>query len=196
MATVAIVYHSGFGHTKVLAEHVTKGAASVAGVTAKTYNVSEFPPPDASKNLGGAWPELAKADAIIFGTPTYMGNVAAEFKRFMDISGAVWFSQGWRDKIAAGFTNSGSMSGDKLNSLVALAVFAGQHSMIWVSQGVMPSLYTGDGRNLNRLGGWIGAIAQSDNAGPEITPPPEDRATHEEFGKRVAIAAKRWLGEK
>lgn len=197
MATIAVVYHSGFGHTKVLAEQVAKGAASVAGVTAKIISVDELPPPDKDRKLGRRWDELNSADGIIFGTPTYMGSVSAKFKEFMETSSYIWYSQGWRDKIAAGFTNSGGLSGDKLQAVTTLAVFAGQHSMIWVSQGIMPSTFTpGDDRNLNRLGGWLGAMAQSDNGAPDVTPPPADRLTHEIFGKRVAEATNRWVGAK
>lgn len=197
MATIAVVFHSGFGHTKALAEHVAKGAASVAGVTAKVISVDELPPADKDRKLGGRWAEVNSADGIIFGSPTYMGSVSAKFKEFMENSSGIWFTQGWRDKIAAGFTNSGGLSGDKLQSLTTMAVFAGQHSMIWVTQGVVPSAMTaGDDRNLNRLGAWLGAMAQSDNAGPDVTPPQADRLTHEVFGKRVAEVTLRWLGAK
>jgi multimeric flavodoxin WrbA len=193
MPTVAVVYHSGFGHTKVVAEAVIRGAASVAGTQAKLISVDELPTPDADRKLGGRWDELNAADAIVFGCPTYMGSVSAAFKKFMEDSSGIWFAQSWKDKIAAGFTNSGGPSGDKLNALIDIAVFAGQHSMIWVNQGIMPSSVTGDGQNLNRLGGWLGGLSQSDNAPPDVTPPVEDRKTHERFGKRIAEATQRWV---
>lgn len=192
MAKVVVAYHSGFGHTKVIAEHVAKGVASVAGVSCEIINVEELPAPGPDRSLGGQWATLNAADGIIFGSPTYMGNVSAKFKQFMDHSGGIWFGQGWKNKLAAGFTNSGSMSGDKLNTLGSLAYFAGQHSMIWVSQGVMPSAYTGDGKNLNRLGAWIGMMSQSDNGPPDQTPPKEDRETAEVFGRRFGEIAARW----
>lgn len=192
MPTVAVIYHSGFGHTKVLAEAVTRGAAGVPGVDAKLISVDELPSPGPDRKLAGRWGELNAADALVFGCPTYMGSVSAGFKKFMEDSGGIWLSQGWRDKLAAGFTNSGGMSGDKMNAMLDLVVFAGQHSMIWVSQGVWYTEPAGDPNGTNRLGGWLGALAQSDNASPEVTPPPGDRKTHELFGKRVAEAAKRW----
>ena len=110
---VAIVYHSGYGHTAVVAEHVAKGAGEVPGVEAALYKVEDLASPD-----NGPWDQLAAADAIIFGAPTYMGSASAPFKQFADASSKVWFTQGWKDKLSAGFTNSGSWSGDKLNTLI------------------------------------------------------------------------------
>jgi NAD(P)H dehydrogenase (quinone) len=121
------------------------------------------------------------------GCPTYLGSVSAEFKRFMESSSSIWLEQGWKDKLAAGFTNAGGLSGDKVNALIDIAMFAAQHSMLWVSQGLF---YNSEG--INRMGSWIGMMAQSENAPPEETPPPEDRATAELFGERVARVAVRW----
>ncbi len=196
MANIVIAYHSGFGHTKAIAERVHAGAAGVSGVTATILNVEELPAPGADRSLGGRWGELNAADAIIFGTPTYMGDVSWVFKRFMEYSSGIWFGQGWKDKIAAGFTNSGGLSGDKLQTLQTLMVFANQHSMLWVSTGVTPSIYTGDGKNLNRLSSYSGLMTQADQGPPDQTPPQGDRLTGEAFGARVAQATKRWLAGK
>ncbi|MCI0650818.1 MAG: flavodoxin family protein [Planctomycetes bacterium] len=194
MAKVAIVYHSGFGHTKALAEAVERGVRTVAGTESWLLPVSELPPPDKDRQFGGKWGVLDGADAIIFGCPTYMGSISAEFKKFMESSSSKWFAQLWKDKVAAGFTNSGGMSGDKLNSMLDLVVFAGQHSMVWVSQGIMPSsTVPGDKRDLNRISSWLGAMSQSGNESPEVTPPKSDRDTAELFGRRVAEATHRWL---
>jgi NAD(P)H dehydrogenase (quinone) len=187
MTNIVVVYHSGFGHTAKQAQAVAEGAGSVASVTAKLLKVE-----DADKS----WDLMAAADGIIFGSPTYMGNVSGPFKMFMDASSKAWFGQQWKDKIAAGFTNSGGLSGDKLNTLETLSIFAAQHSMIWVSQGIMPSVYTKDGRDLNRLGSWLGAMSVSTNESPEVTPPPADLETAREFGKRVATATVRWMAGK
>jgi multimeric flavodoxin WrbA len=187
MPTVAVVYHSGFGHTRAVAESIVRGAAAVPGVAATLVSVADLPPPGPGRVLGGRWPELDAADAIVFGCPTYMGSVSAEFKRFMESSGSIWYRQGWRDKLAAGFTNAGGLSGDKVNALIDIAMFASQHSMIWVSQGLF---YNREG--INRMGSWIGMQAQSDDGPPDRTPPPEDHRTAELFGERVARAAVRW----
>lgn len=185
MTTVAIVYHSGFGHTEVQAKHVEKGVASVDGVSAHLLSV------DAVTDQ----PEtLNDMDAIVFGCPTYMGSVSAPFKAFMDASSKVWFEQRWKDKVAAGFTNSHSMSGDKLNTLIQLSVFAAQHGMIWVGQGEMngsPNGVPAKADVVNRMGSMLGAMAQSENDSPEVTPPSGDLKTAELLGKRVAEIAKR-----
>lgn len=187
MPTVAVVYHSEFGHTRAIAESIARGAASVEGITAKLMNVSDLPLPSPTKQLVGLWDDLADADAIVMGCPTYMGTISAKLKTFMESSGQVWMKQGWRDKLAAGFTNAGGLSGDKLNALIDIAMFAAQHSMIWVSQGLFD-----DDPKINRMGSWIGMQAQSENLPPDQTPPPEDHRTAELFGERIARATLRW----
>lgn len=161
----------------------------MGGAEAALVQVSELPAPGKDGVYQGRWRELNDAAAIIFGCPTYMGSVSAEFKKFMEHTSGIWFKQGWKDKLAGGFTNSGGLSGDKLNSMLDLIVFAGQHSMIWVSQGIMPSAFTGDGLDLNRMSSWLGAFAQSGNEPPEVTPPKSDRDTAEKYGRRIAEIA-------
>jgi NAD(P)H dehydrogenase (quinone) len=183
MSRVAIVYHSGFGHTKILAEAVARGANSVPGTQTTLIPVEEVESHAA---------ELTAADAVIFGAPTYMGSVSAPFKTFMDWSSKFWASGAWKDKLAAGFTNSASQSGDKLNSLVQLAIFAMQHSMVWVGLGLPPGNNSSKGsvNDLNRLGSYIGAMAQSNaDAGPDQAPIESDRNTAEHLGRRVATFA-------
>ncbi|MCV6610978.1 MAG: flavodoxin family protein [Amphritea sp.] len=183
---VAIAYHSGFGHTEVLAQAAAAGVEN-AGATAITISVADLDAID--------WNALAEADAIIFGSPTYMGSVSGPFKSFMDATSKIWYQQEWKDKLAAGFTNSSSQSGDKLNSLVQMAVYAAQQGMVWVSLGMLPGNNNSQGStdDLNRLGSFIGAMAQSNgDEGPELTPPQADRDTVQALGERVAAAARRW----
>ena len=190
MTKIAVVYHSGFGHTAAIAERVAKGAAGVSGVSAKLYKAEDLSTPDA-----GPWDELAAADAIVFGAPTYMGSASAPMKTFMDASSKVWFVQGWKDKIAAGFTVSASWSGDKLSTLTQFAVLAAQHGMVWTGTGMMPGNNNskGSSEDLNRVGSFLGLMAQANaDQGPDVAPPESDRKTAEAFGARVAIVAKRW----
>ena len=141
--SISIVYDSGYGHTKKQAEAVAEGVRSVAGAEAKLIAVADGPLD---------WEALAASDAIIFGSPTYNGTVSARFKQFMELSTkSAWMPQTWRNKIAAGFTNSGSMHGDKLNSLITMALFAAQHGMVWVGLDLFPGKSTDE---LNRVGGW------------------------------------------
>ncbi len=182
---IAVVYHSGYGHTKILAEAVARGAGSVPGA-----DVALIPVDQAEARAA----ELDAADAIVFGAPTYMGSVSGPFKTFMDWSSKAWFARKWANKIAAGFTNSASQSGDKLNSLVQLAIFAAQHGMIWVGVDLLPGNNSSKGSvdDLNRLGSFIGAMAQSNSdAPPELAPIESDRKTAEHLGQRVASLAAR-----
>lgn len=186
MVKIAVVYHSGYGHTEVQAKHAREGASLVNGVQADLVKVEEVTEDVSS---------LAAYDAIIFGSPTYMGSASAPFKAFMDATAGIWFKQEWKDKIAAGFTNSHSMSGDKLNTLFQMTVFAAQHGMIWVGQAEMnasPDGEPGKADAVNRIGSMLGAMAQSENDSPEVTPPSGDLKTAELLGARVAEVTKRF----
>lgn len=180
---VAIVFHSGYGHTARQAEAVRRGVEKVPGVSV-LYLTSE----EAQARLD----DLSGADAIIFGAPTYMGSASAPFKAFMDTTSSVFVSGAWRDKIAAGFTNSASRSGDKLSTLMQLAILAAQLGMHWVNLGLLPgnNLSTGSEADLNRLGFFLGAGSQSNaDEGPEVAPPQSDLLTAEHLGERVAMVA-------
>lgn len=183
--SVAIAYHSGYDHTARQAQAVASGAASMPGVTAALHNVAVLDEP--------LWQALTDAEAIIFGAPTYMGSQSAVFQAFAEASGPIWAQQSWRDKIAAGFTASAGVNGDKLNTLSSLAVFAAQHGMHWVSLGLPPGwLYTtgGGAEDLNRLGGFLGAMAQApSDAGPDDAPATADLRTAKHLGHRVAQVA-------
>ena len=180
MANVAIVFHSGYGHTAKQAEAVRAGAASVAGVTATLYPVNDL--------TDAHWAELNAADAIIFGAPTYMGGAAADFKKFADATSKAWYSQSWKNKIAGGFTNSASLNGDKYATLMSFVTLAMQHSMIWVGTGLLPANSSKSERNdLNRMGSFIGPMAQSDSdQGADVCPPKGDLDTAQFYGQRVA----------
>lgn len=185
MSSVVVVYHSGYGHTRVIAEAVAQGVERHPGSTCLLISVED---------VDQQWERLHNADAIIFGAPTYMGSASARFKAFMEATSAFYLTQPWRDKLAAGFTNSGSLCGDKLNTLLQMAVFAAQHSMIWVGLDVLPARSGGgsfDGQ-MNRLGSSLGAMAQSNvEQPPELAPPAEDRCTAAHLGERVARLAER-----
>ncbi|WP_338888860.1 flavodoxin family protein [Rhodococcus sovatensis] len=179
--TIAVVFHSGYGHTARQASAVARGAAS------ESAEVHQF---DVSDPPADMWDILDSADAIIFGSPTYMGGASAEFRRFAEESSTAWSTLKWRDKYAAGFTNSAGVNGDKLNTLMSFVLLAAQHGMHWINLGLPPGwLYTthGSAEDLNRLGGFLGAMAQSpSDAGPELSPPASDLATAEHLGRRVA----------
>ena len=183
MSKIVIVYHSGYGHTAKIAEAV----ASTSGGTLLAV--------DAEGNLPeGGWEQLAAADAIVFGSPTYMGSVSWQFKKFADASSKPWFGQAWKNKLAAGFTNSATMNGDKLSTLHYLFTLSQQHSMLWVGTGMMPSNSKSSTRNdLNFVGSFSGLMTAtpSDASADEMVP--GDIATAKAFGTRIAEVTQRFF---
>ena len=151
MSKIAVVFHSGYGHTRRVAEYVAEGAGA------------ELLAIDAEGNLPeGAWEKLADAEAIIFGTPTYMGGASWQFKKFADASSKPWFGRVWQDKVFGGFTNSASMNGDKGATMIGLQTLASQHGGIWVSLGMLPSNSKAAARtDINNMGGSVGLLVQS-----------------------------------
>ena len=149
---------------------------------------------DAEGNLSEAqWATLGAADAIVFGSPTYMGSVSWQFKKFADASSKQWFSQAWKNKIAAGFTHSASMNGDKLSTLHYMFTLSQQHSMIWVGTGMMPSNSKAAVRNdTNYLGSYAGAMAQSPSDASPDEMLPGDLETAKQFGARVTEVASKF----
>jgi NAD(P)H dehydrogenase (quinone) len=191
MTEIAIVYHSGYGHTHRQAEHVLEGVKST-GATAHFLKIDEhgdIPEQD--------WETLLKADGIIFGSPTYMGGPSWQFKKFADASSKPWFGQAWKDKFAAGFTNSATMNGDKFNTITYFITLAMQHSMAWLGTGLMPSNTKAAARDdLNYVGGFSGALAQSPSDSSPAEMSEGDLATAKAHGTRFAnfVAAHKKTG--
>ena len=182
MSKIVIVYHSGYGHTKKVAEAVAQGSGGTLLAIDAEGNLPE-----------GGWDQVAAADAIVFGSPTYMGSVSWQFKKFADASSKPWFVKAWRNKLAAGFTNSATLNGDKLSSLLYLFTLSQQHGMLWVGTGMHPSnakQHTRD--DLNNLGGYSGLITATPSDASVDEMVPGDLATARAFGQRVAEAAKRF----
>lgn len=181
MTKIAVVYHSGYGHTKRVAETVAAGAnAELIAIDAEG-NVSE-----------ADWDTLNAADAIVFGAPTYMGSPSWQFKKFADATSKAWFTQAWKDKVFGGFTNSASFNGDKQVSLIYLNTLASQHGGIWVSLGLPPSNAKAATRNdINNLGGSVGLLVQSPSDASVDEIPQGDLDTAKLYGQRIAeITAK------
>lgn len=188
MSKTVILYFSGYGHTAKQGEAVAKGVDGVDGATAIVHAI------DKDGNLpDAAWDDLAAADAIIYGSPTYMGGAAWQFKKMADASSKVWAAQGWKDKLAAGFTNSASVNGDKYATIQSFWTLSQQHGQIWVGTGLMPSntkAATPD--DVNWTAGFGGALAVSpSDASPEEAPRKGDLETARLLGARVATLALR-----
>lgn len=198
MTNISVVYHSNRGHTAALAEAIADGARSVEGVTVHLLRIT------GEQVVNGRWndPEtmakLDASDAIVIGAPTYMGSASAVLKAFLEKAFDPWMVQGWKDKFASGFTDSASQSGDKLSTLIELAVFAAQMGMMWIPVGDAPgNNWSGGSVNeINRLGSWLGLMSQSNgDQSPDKQPPTSDRITAQRHGRRVALIARRWRGE-
>ncbi|MCE2993301.1 MAG: flavodoxin family protein [Alphaproteobacteria bacterium] len=192
---VSILFHSGYGHTEKVAHHIAAGAKG-AGASVNLVKI------DADGNLSDAqWEMLDKSDAIIMGSPTYMGAASWQFKKVADASSKRWMTGTWINKVGAGFTNSAGYSGDKLSTINQISVLAMQHGMIWVGNDVRTSQY--DVANvipedaMNRIGSYSGLMTQSHPmSSAEMSPPSGDLKTAEAFGKRVAELSAKLLGSK
>jgi NAD(P)H dehydrogenase (quinone) len=192
--SVVVVFDSGSrgqpslgGRTAAVADAIADGARSLRATEVTLAPLNGGHPP---------WEALDAADAIVFGCPTYMGSASAVMKTFMEKSlRPQWIEQRWKDKLAAGFTNSAVMSGDKLLTLHQLAGFAGQHGMLWLSLGEPPGWQdsSGSAEDVNRLSAFLGLMTQSNSdEGPATAPPASDRETARRFGERIVTVARQW----
>ena len=181
MSKIVVVFHSGYGHTQRMAKSVAEGAGATLIAIDSEGNLPE-----------GGWEALTAADAIVLGSPTYMGGPSWQFKKFADASSKPWFSQQWKDKLFAGFTNSATMNGDKLSTLHYLFTLAMQHGGVWVGTGMMPSNAKAAQRNdINYVGSFSGAMAQSPSDASPDEMLPGDLETARLFGQRIAQTAAR-----
>lgn len=177
---IAIAYFSGSGAISRTADLIAD-AAHETGEEVQMIDVTSLDT--------GDWDTLQAADAMIFGTPTYMGGPAAGFKAFMDASGDdIWVGRKWRDKIAGGFTAGVNTGGDKLATLQALNVFAMQHGMIWIGQEVIGAPVLKENSGLNLSGTFLGLAVNANTKG--LTEGCETSARL--YGNRIAEATQRW----
>jgi len=182
MVKTTVVYFSGYGHTKKVAENVAEGANAQLIAIDSDGEINETD-----------WETLNQSDAIIFGAPTYMGSCPWQFKKFADATSKVWFTRSWQDKVFGGFTNSASLNGDKQNTLIFLQTLASQHGGIWVSLGLPPANTLSSTRNdVNNLGGSIGLLVQSPSDADDSAIPLGDLATARQYGVRISDVATRF----
>jgi multimeric flavodoxin WrbA len=180
--SIGIIYHSGFGHTQIVAQNIRDGALAISS------DISLFTVQQAMQQMEN----LHTMQTLIFGCPTYMGSVSAQFKEFMEATGAFWYAQKWKNKFAAGFTNSSTVNGDKLSTLQQLAIFAAQHSMLWIPCGIMPVFKDNiQQESPNGMASYLGLMTLSDNA---LNPPnpPRGLETAQLFGRRIAQITKQY----
>lgn len=184
MIKIAVIFHSVTGTTKQLAEAVIAGVSSVSGVEAIKAEILGSDIVEGRFKNSAFLEQLEDTDAMIFGSPTFMGCVSAQFKAFADATGDLWAEKAWSDKIAAGFTIGSNLSGDQLNTIQYMQIFASQHGMLWASLDI-PGNY--DSENRNRLGAQSGVIAHSTDGILNET----DLITANYLGQRVAYVARK-----
>ncbi|KRH78343.1 p-benzoquinone reductase [Ferrovum sp. JA12] len=180
MSKVVVVYHSGYGHTKKQAEALAQGAQATLIAIDAEGNISEQ-----------EWQLLDEAKAIVFGSPTYMGNVSWQFKKFADATSKIWFTQKWKNKFFGGFTNSATMNGDKHSTLHYFITLAMQHSGIWVGTGLMASNAKSAHRDdVNFVGSFAGAMMQTPSDASSYEVNQGDLKTAELYGQRILECVK------
>nr|WP_198911852.1 flavodoxin family protein [Prosthecochloris ethylica] len=189
MVECAVLSYSGYGHTRRLADAVQRGCDDVDGVMCRNVVISSDGELSAAE-----WELLDRSAAIVFGSPTYMGGPAWQFKKVAEASSRLWYEQRWKDKLAAGFTNSASMNGDKQVTLQYFFTFAMQHSMIWAGTALMPASTSQARRNdVNFLGSFSGLMSQSpSDASIQEAPPAGDLESGVLFGRRIGACALQW----
>ncbi len=182
MSNIVVVFFSGYGHTKVIAETIANEIDATLVSIDENGDVAE-----------GTWDILTQADTIVLGAPTYLGSAPWQFKKFVDASSPYWYTRAWQDKLFAGFSNSASLNGDKQNTLIQLQTFAAQHGGIWISLGLLPSnKKQSTHADVNYLGGSLGLLVQSpaDASVEEI--PQGDLDTAKQFAQRIQSLTARW----
>jgi multimeric flavodoxin WrbA len=179
MKKIAVIYHSGHGHTEHIARYVAEGAGGVPGAEVRLLKATDLlSAPDA----------IVGHDGYIFGSPTHLGGVSGPFKTFMDATGRLWSEQRLKGKLAAGFTVSSLPSGDKQSTLMSLFVFSMQHGMLWVGNPILPEQHRGVPYDeaANRLGSWSGLMAQAGHSAPADAFAPGDIKTAKLFGRNFS----------
>ena len=184
---ISIIYSSDTGHTHRLAQAIDTGCQYTKNVTTRLIRPSD------QDFIGSRWnneailSELDSSNAIIFGSPTFMGCLSSKLKAFMEATVSRYTAETWNGKIAGGFTVSGTSAGDKFNALISLTTFAMQHGMIWGGLGTNP--FNGD-KGLNTTGHYYGATGCADPNDDSVEAPSQvDLIAGEHLGARITSYA-------
>lgn len=179
MHRIAVIYFSETGTTHKLAEAIGKGCKSVSGVEVVLSRIAGTEIVNGRFKNTSALELVDASDAVILGSPTYMGGPAAQFKAFADATSDRWDTQRWSGKISSGFTVGANPNGDQLATLQYFSILAAQHGMIWLGLDI-PGGYDELGRNT--LGSQLGLASHC--SGPQINS--SDYVTAQYLGERVA----------
>jgi len=141
MSKVLVLYYSMYGHIEVMANTIAEGARRVDGTEVTIKRVPELMPEDAAKNAGvkmdqdaplASPDELAEYDAIIFGTPTRFGNMAAQMRNFLDQTGGLWFEGKLVGKVGSVFPSTASQHGGQETTITSFHTTLLHHGMVVV----------------------------------------------------------------
>src|SRR5690606_12989265 len=145
MARINIIFYSMYGHTYKMAEAEAQGAREIEGVEVNIYRVQETVPEDILIKSGAKKTQesfkhlpiatldsLKQADAIIFGTPTRFGMMAAQMRQFLDTTGGIWVRGELVGKIGSVFTTTSSQHGGQESTILSFHTTLLHHGMIIV----------------------------------------------------------------
>lgn len=141
MSKILVVYYSSYGHVETLAQAIAEGAGTVAGAEVTLKRVPELVPDEVAKSSGMklaqsapvADPsELGDYDAIIFGTPTRFGNMAAQMRNFLDQTGGLWMKGALVGKIGSVFASTATQHGGQETTITSFHTTLLHHGMVIV----------------------------------------------------------------
>lgn len=197
MTKVLVLYYSSYGHIEAMAAAVAEGAASVPGTEVFVKRVPELVPEAVAAASGMktdqgapiATPdELVEYDAIIFGTPTRFGNMAAQMRNFLDQTGGLWFAKALVGKVGSVFVSTASQHGGQETTITSFHTTLLHHGMVIVG---LPYTFAGNSE-MNEISGGTpyGASTLAGNDGSRM--PSDNELAGARFqGAHVAqIAAK------
>jgi NAD(P)H dehydrogenase (quinone) len=197
MARVLVLYYSSWGHVETMANAVAEGAAGVDGVEAVVKRVPELVPADTAaafhykveQGAAIADPnELADYDAIIIGTPTRFGNMAAQMRNFLDQTGGLWAKGALVGKLGSAFVSTASQHGGQETTLTSIHTTLLHHGMIIVG---LPYSFAGNSIMTEISGGTPYGASTIAGADGSRQPSENELAGARFQGKHVAeIAAK------
>ena len=149
MSKILVLYYSMYGHVETMAKNIAEGARQVAGVEVVVKRVPELMSEEVARNAGvkldqeaavAAPAELGDYDAVIFGTPTRFGNMAAQMRNFLDQTGSLWMEGKLVGKVGSVFTSTGTGGGNEttiLSILQAMLIHGGDVSGALI-RGILP----------------------------------------------------------
>ncbi len=141
MSKILVLYYSSYGHIETMASAIAEGAKSVAGAEVVLKRVPETIPSEQAKAAGikldqqaavATVDELAEYDAIIFGTPTRFGNMAAQMRNFLDQTGGLWMKGALVGKIGSVFVSTGTQHGGQETTISSFHTTLLHHGMVIV----------------------------------------------------------------